>query len=55
MNRTNITYFLVGLVIIGTIWKGGPEPTFPWSVASLKEVLEQADGKIILADFETEW
>ena len=55
MNRINMTLMLIGVVIIGTIWKGRPQPEFPWTKITLDNVIGKGGDKIIMADFETEW
>ena len=55
MNRMNMTLTLLGVMIVSTIWKGGPKSGFPWTDVTLHKVIGNRVDKIIMADFEIEW
>ena len=42
------------LLLVFMACQSGPKQ-FPWSEASFNEVLAQADGRLVLVEFFTDW
>ena len=47
----NMTLTLLGVMIVSTIWKGGPKSGSPWTDVTLHKVIGNRVDKIIMVEF----